>query len=79
MHCPTDRTAHTITFDGSFVDHWLEGKIVQTTNASAMQACGEAGTGSEVLVLESWLGTCMGFARLGVGAGTEGWAKDRRR
>ena len=37
MRIPTERTAHTIAFDGPVVDHWLEWKIAQTTNASAMQ------------------------------------------
>ena len=37
MHFPTDRTAHTKAFDGPFVDNWLEWKIVQTANASAIQ------------------------------------------
>ena len=37
MHFPTDRTAHTTAFDGLVVDHWLERKIAQTENASAMQ------------------------------------------
>ena len=37
MHFPTDRTAHTTAFDGLVVDNWLEQKIAQTENASAMQ------------------------------------------
>ena len=37
MHSPTDRTAHTTAFDGPVVDDWLELKIAQTENASAMQ------------------------------------------
>ena len=37
MHFPTDRTAHTTPFDGPVVDHWLEQKISQTSNASTMQ------------------------------------------
>ena len=37
MHFPTDRTAHTTSFDGPVVDHWMERKISQTANASAMQ------------------------------------------
>ena len=37
MHCPTDRTAHTTALNGPVVDHWLEWKIAQTANASAMQ------------------------------------------
>ena len=32
MHFPTDRTAHTTTFDGQLVDHWLEQKVAQTAN-----------------------------------------------
>ena len=35
--CPTDRTAHTTAFDGPAVDHWLDRKIAQTVNASAVQ------------------------------------------
>ena len=38
MHFTIDRTVHDIAFDGSVVDHWLERKIAQTANASAMQA-----------------------------------------
>ena len=34
---PTDRTAQTTAFYGPVVDHWLEWKIAQTTNVSAMQ------------------------------------------
>ena len=37
MHFSIDRTAHTTAFDGPVVDHWLEWKIAQTANASAMQ------------------------------------------
>ena len=37
MHFPTDSTAHTTAFDGPVVDHWLEQKIAQTANASAME------------------------------------------
>ena len=37
MHFPTDRTEHATAFDGSVVDHWLEYKIAQTANESAMQ------------------------------------------
>ena len=37
MHFPTDRSAYTPTFDGPIVYHWLEHKIAQTANASAMQ------------------------------------------
>ena len=37
MHFPTDSTAHTPAFDGSVMDHWLDQKIIQTANASAMQ------------------------------------------
>ena len=37
MHFPTDRTAHTLAFDEPVVDHWLDWKIAQTANASAMQ------------------------------------------
>ena len=37
MHFLTDSTAHATAFDGPVVDHWLERKIVQTANASAMQ------------------------------------------
>ena len=37
MLFPKDRTAHTIALDGPVVDHWLEQKIAQTANASAMQ------------------------------------------
>ena len=37
MDYPTDRTAHTTAFIGPVVDHWLERKIAQTGNASAMQ------------------------------------------
>ena len=37
MLFPTDRTAHTIAFDGPVVHHSLEWKIAQTANASAMQ------------------------------------------
>ena len=33
MHFQTERTA----FDGPVVDHWLEQKIAQPANASAMQ------------------------------------------
>ena len=36
MHFRTDRTTHTTAFDGPVVDHWLEQKIAQTPNASAM-------------------------------------------
>ena len=36
MHFPIDRTAHITAFDGPIVDHWLERKIVQTTNACVM-------------------------------------------
>ena len=38
MHFPPDRTVHTTAFEGPVVDHWLEGKIAQTTNAHIMQA-----------------------------------------
>ena len=38
MYFPTDMTAHTTAFDGPVVDHWLEWKIAQTANASALQA-----------------------------------------
>ena len=34
MHCPTDRTTHTTTFNEQVVDHWLEWKIAQTANES---------------------------------------------
>ena len=34
MHFPTDRTAHTMAFDGPVVER----KIAQTANASRMQA-----------------------------------------
>ena len=34
MQFPTDRTAHTTAFGGPVVDHWLEGKIAETANAS---------------------------------------------
>ena len=37
MHFPKDRTALTTAFDGPVVDLWLERKIVQTENASAIQ------------------------------------------
>ena len=37
MHFPTDRTAHTTTFDGPVMDHWLEWKIAQIANTSTMQ------------------------------------------
>ena len=37
MHFPRDRTAYTTAFDGPVMDHWLEQKIAQTANASAMQ------------------------------------------
>ena len=37
MHFPTDKRAHIIAFDGPVVDQWLEQKIAQTENASAMQ------------------------------------------
>ena len=37
MYFPTDSTAHTTAFGGTVVDCWLERKIVQTANASAMQ------------------------------------------
>ena len=37
MHFPTGRTAHTTAFDGSIVDHWLEWKIAQIANESALQ------------------------------------------
>ena len=37
MHFATDRTAQTTPFDGPLVDHTLEQKITQTTNASTMQ------------------------------------------
>ena len=33
MHFPTDSTV----IDGAIVDHWLERKIAQTANVSAMQ------------------------------------------
>ena len=36
MYIPTARTAHTTAFDGPVVIHWLERKIAQTENASAM-------------------------------------------
>ena len=36
MHFPTDRKAHTTAFDGPVVDYWLEWKIAQTANASAV-------------------------------------------
>ena len=37
MHFPTDRTAHTTAIDTPIVNHWLERKITQIENASAMQ------------------------------------------
>ena len=37
MCFPTGRTAHTTTFEESAVNHWLEWKIAQNANASAMQ------------------------------------------
>ena len=37
MHFPTDGRAHTTAFDGPIVDHWLEQKIAQTANESAVQ------------------------------------------
>ena len=37
MHFPTDRTGHTSVFDGPVVNHWLQWKIAQIANASAMQ------------------------------------------
>ena len=37
MHFPTDRTTHSTVFDGPVVDHWVEWKIAQTANASAVQ------------------------------------------
>ena len=37
MHFPTDRIAHTMAFEEPVVDHWLERKIAQTVNTSAMQ------------------------------------------
>ena len=37
MYFPTDRTAHTRVFGGLVVDHWLEQKVAQTANDSAMQ------------------------------------------
>ena len=37
MHFPTYRRPHATTFDGPVMDHWLEQKIAQTANVSAMQ------------------------------------------
>ena len=37
MQFPTDNTAHTTAYDGPAVDHWLEQKIAQTANATAVQ------------------------------------------
>ena len=37
MHFPTDRTVHTIAFDGQVVDRGLERKIAQTANAPGIQ------------------------------------------
>ena len=37
MGFPTDRMAHTTAFDRPAVDHWLEKKIAQTANATAVQ------------------------------------------
>ena len=36
IHFPRDRTAHTRAFDGPVVNRWLEQKIAQTANASAL-------------------------------------------
>ena len=37
MHFLTDRTVHITVFDGPVVDHWLEWKIAEIANATAMQ------------------------------------------
>ena len=37
MRFPTDTTKHTTAFDGPVVDHWLDWKIAQAANDSAMQ------------------------------------------
>ena len=37
MRFHTDRTAHPTAFGRPDLDHWLEGKIVQTANTSAVQ------------------------------------------
>ena len=37
MHFAIDRTIRTTAFDELVLDHWLERKIAQTANASAMQ------------------------------------------
>ena len=37
MHFPKDMTAHTTTFDGPIVDHWLEREKARAANASTMQ------------------------------------------
>ena len=37
MDFPTDRTGFIVAFDGPFVDLWLERKITQAANASAVQ------------------------------------------
>ena len=34
---PTDRKAHTTSFDGPVVEHWLELKIAQIANGSTVQ------------------------------------------
>ena len=41
MHFATNMTSHMIIYDGPVVDYGMEWKIVQTANASAMQARSE--------------------------------------
>ena len=37
MHFPKDRAAHITAFDGPIMGHWLELKVAQTANTSAVQ------------------------------------------
>ena len=53
-----ESTSHTIAFDEPVVDHWLEGKIAQIENASAME---DQSAMQEDPNLYSWVLYCLSY------------------